>query len=392
MRSANIFKTKLDNTMKIQKDKDKSISFIHSSDIHFGCQQYRNYYRSNDFIRAFQEILSLAILHKVDFILLVGDVFTSLDILPEKLNKIVKILQNFKIDTNDSIPIIAIEGNHDLRKYTGGKSVNNGQSWLKFISNLGLIILLDADLTLSPDKMFPLYNFKIHNGGKIRIKNVMIYGSRFFGDRDGTYLKKIQAGIEKNEGFFNILLQHFGIEGQMQNVPGMKLQEVELLKDRVNYLALGHYHKQFILNDWIYNPGSSEAACSIDYSYKRGVFLVEILEKGSYKKKIQNIRLNNRKHLWITLNLPKQFKDQQNLTRFMVRQLKQQLKHLTSDLEPINPQMPILYLRLEGKKPLKSCKINEKKLIHIICNKFPVVDVKIYQKFRNNLITLDNFF
>ncbi|MFX0134150.1 MAG: exonuclease SbcCD subunit D [Candidatus Hodarchaeota archaeon] len=378
--------------MEYQKNNNNSVSFIHASDIHFGCQQYRNYYRSNDFIHAFEEILSFAVVHKVDFILLCGDVFTSLDILPEKMNKIVKILNDFKTYTKGSIPIIAIEGNHDLRKYTRGIRVNNGQSWLKFISNLGLIILLDADITISPEKMFPFYNFDTHEGGKIQIKNVMIYGTRFFGDRNGDYLQRIKKGIKKDYRYFHILLQHFGIEGQMENVPGMKLQEIQPLKECINYLALGHYHKQFILDDWIYNPGSSEAACSIDYSYKRGVFLVKILGKETFTKKIQVIRLNNRKYKWIALKLPIQFEDKNKLTIFLLKQLKSLLKDLRSDIEPSNAQMPILYLKLEGKKPLKSCKINEKKLGKIICNKFPVVDVKIYHKFTNYITTLDNFF
>ena len=81
-----IFHRKSNNVQNIAR-------FIHASDIHLGSHQYRNEYRSDDFIRAFQEILELAINSHVDFILLGGDVFTSLEILPGKLTKIVKILE-----------------------------------------------------------------------------------------------------------------------------------------------------------------------------------------------------------------------------------------------------------------------------------------------------------
>ena len=114
-----------------------SVKFIHASDIHLGCQQYRNIHRTDDFIRAFQEILSIAIFRKVDFIILGGDVFTSIDMLPGKLNEIIGILTDFK--DNSNIPIIAIEGNHDIRRYSKGMKFERGQSWLKVISNLGLI-------------------------------------------------------------------------------------------------------------------------------------------------------------------------------------------------------------------------------------------------------------
>jgi len=53
--------------------------------------------------------------------------------------------------------------------------------------------------------------------------------------------------------------------------------------------------------------------------------------------------------------------------------------------------MPILYLILKGIKHSKLCKINEKDLRKQICDNFPIVDVKIYQKFRNPLKTLDNY-
>ena len=100
---------------------DKNITrFIHASDIHLGSHQYRNGYRADDFIRAFQEILEFAINFHVDFILLGGDVFTSLEMLPGKLTKIVKMLKEFKVYTKRNIPIIAIEGNHDIRKFSRG--------------------------------------------------------------------------------------------------------------------------------------------------------------------------------------------------------------------------------------------------------------------------------
>lgn len=109
-----------------------SVKFIHASDIHLGCKQYRNTHRSNDFIHAFQEILSLACSHKVDFIILGGDVFTSIDMLPGNLNRIIDILTDFK--DNSSIPIIAIEGNHDIRRYSKG---------IKFERNVQFLLLAD---------------------------------------------------------------------------------------------------------------------------------------------------------------------------------------------------------------------------------------------------------
>lgn len=375
-----------------KENNQKSVKFIHASDIHIGHAQYKSEYRSNDFLRVFKEILNLSIKHSVDFIILGGDVFTSLEILPGKLTKIIKTLSDFKIYTKGNIPIIAIEGNHDIRKFSRGlKLLKRGQSWLKLIAYLGLIILLDADLEAAPEDIFLPYNFQINKGGKIQIKNVIIYGNRYIGQAPEDYLEKIRTAINKEDNLFIILLQHFGIEGQMKKIPGINLEKAEALKDKVDYLALGHFHKQFIVNNWIFNPGSSEAASPIDSTYLRGVFLVEIFGKENFTKKVKMIRLNNRHHQWEVINFPKQIRSKEELYSFIIQRLKSYFKYQNLNIEPSDFNMPILYLVLKGKHPFRSCKINEKELSNRIVKNLPILYVKIYQKFTNSLETLDKY-
>ena len=369
-----------------------SVKFIHASDIHFGCQQYRNQNRADDFIRAFREILVLSIDHNVDFIILGGDVFTSLEMMPGKLLEIIDMLTEFKVRTRGKTLIIAIEGNHDIRKFSFGLRLSKrGQSWLKLISSLGLIILLDANLDDPPEELFKPYDSSLKKGGKIQIKNVIIYGIQYIGQDPVKHLPKIKAAIKKENGIYNILLQHYGIKGQMKNVPGVKLESIELLKDRVNYLALGHFHRQFIVDDWIYNPGSSEAVSWIDSTFKRGIFFVEVFNDEKFTKNVQPIRLHNRCHQWDEIFFPKLIKSKQDLYKFIFHKLKPVFKYLKVKVGSSNPEIPALYLVLKGKKPVNSLKINEKELSNRICENFPVVDVKIYQKFTNQLTRLDKY-
>jgi DNA repair exonuclease SbcCD nuclease subunit len=369
------------------------VKFIHASDIHLGAAQYRNEYRAHDFIRAFQQILELSIKQKADFILLGGDVFTSLEILPGLMTKIVDILLNFKIATKGSILIIAIEGNHDIRRFSRGfRFEKRGQSWLKLLNRLGLIVLLDSEVDLPLDQMFKPYNSKTREGGKIQIKNVVVYGTRYQGETPVSILSKIRKAIIKKKGIFNILLQHFGIDGQMTNVPGVKLKEIQHLHHRVDYLALGHFHKQFIIENWIYNPGSSEAVCSIDNSFKRGIFLVKILKNlGNLEKEVENLRLNNRKYLWETINFKYEIRNNNEVENYIIKKLESSLKYLTYDLSSSHSQMPMLYLILKGFEPIKPFKIHEKELRQKICDIFPVIDVRLYRKFKNPLKTLDSY-
>jgi DNA repair exonuclease SbcCD nuclease subunit len=367
--------------------------FIHASDIHLGSHQYTNEFRSDDFIRAFQEILELAIKHYVNFILLGGDMFTSLEMLPGKLTKIVNLLRDFQEFTKGSIIIIAIEGNHDIRKFSRGVRFDNrGQSWLKLLNSLGLIILLDADFEESSEELLKPFNFNLKKGGKIQIRDIVIYGTRYLGEKPVSYLSKIRKSITKKSGLFNILLQHFGIEGQMENVPGIKLDDIQPLRHRVDYLALGHFHKQFILEDWIFNPGSPEAVCSMDNSYKRGIFLVEVSKKDEkFIKNVAILQLKNRKYQWETIYFNFEMHNRDHVEKYIIDKLKSSLKCLNSDIHPSNPQMPVLYLILKGIKPSKSCKINKKDLRRKICENLPIVGVDIYVKFVKSLKTLDNY-
>ncbi|MHA2268923.1 MAG: metallophosphoesterase family protein [Promethearchaeota archaeon] len=375
-----------------EKSTEIPVKFIHASDIHLGCQQYQNQHRADDFLKAFKEILALSIEHKVDFIILGGDVFTSLEMLPGKLLEVINLLTEFKVSTMGMIPIIAIEGNHDIRKFSFGlKLGKRGQSWLKLISSLDLIVLLDANLDADEEDVFKPYDPVSKKGGKIQIKNVVIHGVRYIGQKPVNFIPKIADSIQKKEEIFNILLQHYGIEGQMKNVPGISLEIVGKLKNRVNYLALGHFHKQFILDDWIYNPGSSEAASSIDATYKRGIFLVEIFKEEIFTKNVQIIRLNNRHHQWEVIFFPKHLKNNKEFNHFIFKKLELIFPDRDPRIQKSIDKIPVLYLVLKGKKPSHLHKINEKDLKNTIREKFPILDVKIYHKFTNSEVKLDRY-
>ena len=363
------------------------VKFIHASDIHLGSHQYKSEERARDFTLALQQILNLAIKHQVSFVILGGDIFTSLEILPVHLTEIVSVLRDFKLKTEGMIPIIAIEGNHDIRRFSKGvRFPKRGQSWLKFISNLDLMILLDANVNENPEKIFQPYNFETKKGGKIKIKDVMIYGVRYLDQTIGTeQFKKISSGINPNDGLFHILIQHFGIKGEMKNVPGVNYLSLNPLKDRVNYLALGHYHVQFIIDNWIFNPGSSEAVSSVDNSFKRGIFLVEIQEDHSVYA--TSINLENRNHVSETITLKKSINNWDIFRNLIITKLQNKFNHL----EKKNDKLPMLYLLLKGVKPPKTFKVDLTQLKRDILTNIPVIDVHISQKYSESAILLENF-
>jgi DNA repair exonuclease SbcCD nuclease subunit len=368
--------------------------FLHASDLHLGAHQYTSPVRANDYVQALSDLLDLAISKHVDFILWGGDTFTSLEILPGLFLQIVQTLKKFKRQTHARIPIIAIEGNHDLRGFVRRSRVNRGQSWLKVLAELDLIIRLDADMT-SEKIRYQDYDPTSQSGGKIRIKNAVIYGNHYIRKNVEHILPEIRNGIVPNDHLFHILLQHFGIQGEMPGVPGVQYQAVLSLRDRIDYLALGHFHLGFQIRDWIFNPGSPEAVSASEHRFKRGVFLVKVDQKsgnGRFQKKVELIQLQNRFVRRETIRFPQEFHTHSEILQFVQSELRQRpWKNNLPLSDPLNPNIPILYVTLKGKKPALSEKTLLKQLRREILDLFPVIDVKIYLKFGYQAKTLESF-
>ncbi|GAH13208.1 unnamed protein product, partial [marine sediment metagenome] len=142
---------------------------------------------------------------------------------------------------------------------------------------------------------------KAHRGGKIEIKkDTFIYGVSYFGSFTQHIFTALKNAIPKDDSKFNILMMHFGLEGQDpgSNKPGVKRETRTLkeLHDSVNYLALGHYHKQYVFpskDPWVFNPGSLELNDLRELSYPRGAFLATISGKEYYRKDIKSLTCDN---------------------------------------------------------------------------------------------------
>jgi DNA repair exonuclease SbcCD nuclease subunit len=76
------------------------------------------------------------------------------------------------------------------------------------------------------------------------------------------------------------------------------------LRDYVDYLALGHIHKPFEREDWIYNPGSPET-CSMDEVAwsDRGYYLVEVDTGEPLKHEARLVRNSRRPFVRLSLSV-----------------------------------------------------------------------------------------
>ncbi|MCS6826627.1 MAG: exonuclease SbcCD subunit D [Caldilinea sp.] len=264
--------------------------FLHCADIHLGYLQYGLKERFNDFAAAFNAVIDKAIGEHsprrdgrriafdeelqgpVDFVILAGDLFHRRSIDALTLNQAIRGLRRLR---DKGIPCIAVEGNHERAYY------EDVIGWMKFLALQDLIILLDAEVDQHGFALKP-WDAKRRQGAYYEPKpGVRIYGMRYFGAGTGAAIKAYaealattpQEGVE-----YSVFVTHAGVEGQLDDkADGVSFRQWSPLRPYIDYVALGHFHKPFQLEDWIYNPGSPEACSSAEAAWSpRGYWWVEV--------------------------------------------------------------------------------------------------------------------
>jgi DNA repair exonuclease SbcCD nuclease subunit len=249
--------------------------FLHLADIHLGFDRYDNKERSLDFFRAFQDALEkYAIEAQVDFVVIAGDLFEHRNIQPATLNQAQVCLSMLQ---EANIPVLAIEGNHDNLPY--GTKTN----WLRYLADWDLLILLEPETTAEGTFVYEPWCPETRRGGYLDLDcGVRVLGSNWYGGSAPQAIQRMAAAIQQlpTGPKHSILLFHHGLEGQIARYAGaLRYNEVLPLKQAgVDYLALGHIHKNYVMDDWIFNPGSIEANSVEESRYQRGVYLVEMNE------------------------------------------------------------------------------------------------------------------
>lgn len=211
-----------------------------------------------------------AIGRRVDFVLIAGDLFHQRMIDPQTANHAMVMLRRLQ---NERIPVIVIEGNHDQRDAT------SNSSWLRSFSQWRYLNLLEPEWE-GGRVVFRAWDEDRARGSYIDIADVRIFGSNWYGTTIKDAVPKLIEAIlpERRDGAANILLLHADVEGQpLRHSPAgaLPLAMLSQLRHVVDYLALGHTHKRFEIDQWAFNPGSLEA-CSVDEAeLQRGAYLVE---------------------------------------------------------------------------------------------------------------------
>lgn len=249
------------------------MKFLHVADIHLGCRRYNLDERPRDFFRAWMDVINKhALNNAIDFVLIAGDFFNARKVDPQTMNHAVAGLGVLK---EAGIPVIAIEGNHDQHD-----SISNF-SWMRSLSQWGYLILLEPTRDAEGRYTLVPWNEEERTGSYVDVAGARIFGSHWYGASANAAIPLLTEAIReaRADNLCQILMLHTDVEGQINRpIPALSVAKLKELQALTDYVALGHTHKKFEIDNWAFNPGSLEA-CSIDeYKEERGLYLVEIDE------------------------------------------------------------------------------------------------------------------
>lgn len=239
------------------------MNFIHMADMHLGYRQYDQEQRFIDLGLTFKQAVEYAIAHKVEFVLISGDLFDKRSINAPTFIQANHVLSMLKAA---GIPCIAIEGNHDRR------FLKDGMSWLESLEWEGLLKLIK---NFEGDLM----------GGHVDIGKTRIFGLGFAGSMTSASIPQIRQEIvdinSRSPPERTILMMHAGVSGEMKHgiVGEVCYEDLCQLKGVVDYLALGHYHNAYDIDDWVYNPGCPDTCSIAEYGERKGIY--HVTDKGA---------------------------------------------------------------------------------------------------------------
>ncbi len=307
---------------------------MHLADVHLGYKQYGSEARFNDFARAFDAAVDVALERQVDFVVLSGDLFHKSAIDPPTLLQAVRNLDRLRAA---EIPVVAVTGNHDRARYRDPFH----RSWLDYLAERSHLILLRPSFEGETIR-FPLWDG--NQGGRIEIKGVRLGGLPYLGSVIDTVLEEIPAALAALEpAEYTLLMGHFGLEGEIPGMAGgVSHNAIAPLREHVDYLALGHLHKPFERQDWIYNPGSLETCGMDERDWQGGVYIVSVDTGQDPKHRVEHVPIPRRPFYRWTFEVDAYTTPEALLSSLESFLKDQKRKHAGGDLQPV------VELNLEG--------------------------------------------
>ena len=303
------------------------MKILHFSDLHIGYERYSKTTdletglddRIVDFLNVFDELVEYAIIENVDLVLFAGDAFKTRNPTPTHLREFTKRLMKL---THNNIPVVLVVGNHDIPAVKQRATS------------------LDIFPTMNVDKVTVIDQLKLYTVNTKNNEQVQIIGLPW--PRFGTFTSNIRKKdpnmkveeiaksivdvfdtsinielkkIDKNipcifSGHLSVMEAKTSTETLMSITNDPLLSTQFFIRPEFDYVALGHIHKDQVLNEdppVIYS-GSLERVDFGEKNDDKGFYILEIDKnkpQGNRLKYYKKIKVNARKFNEIKIKIPK---------------------------------------------------------------------------------------
>jgi DNA repair exonuclease SbcCD nuclease subunit len=363
-------------------------TFVHTADNHLGYEQYGSRERFDDFAKAFFAVVDDAIARHADFFLISGDLFNKRSIDARTLMQAQGALQRL---TDAGITAIGIEGNHDRSYY------RDGFSWLQFLAHFGVLKLLSpimreggvpALTEWSPTSQLGLYVPLMD--GRIRVYGLPWYGASTVKVMSGL-AETLTAGRAEEDAAgveYRVLLMHTGVEGILPQLQGLPTRaDFEPLRGLVDYVALGHVHKPYEIDNWLFNPGSTETWGAEESAWDRGYYVTQVdtaVAEGEPKHHAEHISNPRRPFVRYSFKVDG-LSDPVAFYEHFERLTRQQAREHADALQ----RKAVVDVALTGVFAFDSSAIERSRLEEIVKEQFHPLIARIHDSARSNAYELD---
>jgi DNA repair protein SbcD/Mre11 len=311
-------------------------TFLHLADVHLGNEQYGLPERARDFALAFHAAVEYAIYYEVDFVVIAGDLFERSTLDPVTFDQ---AMQELELLRNAGIPVINIAGNHDRARY------GQGMAWVESLGRHGFLYYLDAakqgEVRLVP------WSEEAGWGGYLDMKGMRFVGLRYLGASTPWAVEELAKQLQElssGDRPYTVAMLHGGLDGEVPYIRAeMTYPQLSILRGLVDYLALGHIHKHYSREGWLYNPGSMEtwSVQEISRRWPRGFLHVAVDTESESKHVVRLVEPPRRAFLHHEIDV-QACTSPEDVTRLVLQALSQAPKKA-------GVGSPLVYVALTGR-------------------------------------------
>ncbi|HET6405818.1 MAG TPA: exonuclease SbcCD subunit D [Candidatus Thermoplasmatota archaeon] len=234
------------------------MKLLHVSDTHVGYATYARLtpdglnQREQDFFDAFARAVDVAIERRVDVVLHSGDVFDSVRPTNRAIHHVLALCRRL---AEARIPLVVISGNHEAPR----------------LRETGAVLRL---LEFMPG-VHSVYKGQYE---KVRIGELAVHAIPHAADNDALRAEVAKA-VPDASARWNVAMLHVGVMGVADFRTGEFHEQVlnqNELPQRMDYVALGHYHRAVEIAPKVWYAGSTERCTFREAGETKSVNLVDL--------------------------------------------------------------------------------------------------------------------